>query len=108
VATIRAAPETAEALSGDTSIVWHQRFQLAETVGAPGAHDIEQLVDRLALPARLDGLTVLDIGTCNGGAAFIAERRGAERVVGVDIYSPSHFGFDRIREGLGSNEWLHG
>jgi tRNA (mo5U34)-methyltransferase len=103
VATIRAARETAEALSGDTSIVWHQRFQLAETVWSPGVHDIEQLVDRLTLPARLDGLSVLDIGTCNGGAAFIAERRGAERVVGVDIYPPSHFGFDRIREGFGSN-----
>jgi tRNA (mo5U34)-methyltransferase len=102
-ATIRASREIAEALSVDTSIVWHQRFQLAETVWSPGAHDIAQLIDRLMLPARLDGLSVLDIGTCNGGAAFIAERRGAERVVGVDIYPPSHFGFDRIREGIGSN-----
>jgi 2-polyprenyl-3-methyl-5-hydroxy-6-metoxy-1,4-benzoquinol methylase len=33
----------------------------------------------------------------------IAERGGAERVVAVDIYPPSHFGFDQIRQGLGSN-----
>jgi len=103
VGNIRATRETAERLASDTSIVWHQRFQLAETVWSPGVHDIEHLVDRLRLPARLDGLSVLDIGTSNGGAAFIAERRGAERVVGVDIYPPSHFGFDRIRGGLGSN-----
>jgi len=101
--TVRATKATAERLSSDTSIVWHQRFQLAETVWSPGAHDIEELVDRLKLPTRLDGLTVLDVGTCNGGAAFIAERRGAKRVVGVDIYPPSRFGFDRIREGLGSS-----
>jgi SAM-dependent methyltransferase len=103
VGELRATYETAERLSSDTSTVWHQRFQLAETVWSPGAHDIEHLFDQLRLPTGLDGLSVLDVGTSNGGAAFIAERRGAERVVAVDTYPPSHFGFDQIRQALGSN-----
>lgn len=37
-----------------------------------------------AIPQRLDGMTVLDVG-CNGGFyAIEMKRRGAERVVGID------------------------
>jgi tRNA (mo5U34)-methyltransferase len=36
------------------------------------------------LPASFDGLRVLDVGTFDGFYAFLAERRGAERVVAVD------------------------
>ena len=57
---------------------------------------------RARFPSDLGGKSVLDIGTCNGGLAFEAERRGAARVVGVDIYPPSHFGFDVIAEHFGS------
>jgi SAM-dependent methyltransferase len=94
--------ESAQRLSGDASIIWHQRFQLSESTWSPGAHDIRHLVDRAGLPNSLDGLSVLDIGTCNGGAAFIAQQRGADRVVGVDIYPPSWFSFDRIAQCFGS------
>ena len=41
-------------------------------------------------------------GTSNGGAAFELERRGAERVVAVDIYPESWFGFDAVKKLLGS------
>jgi tRNA (mo5U34)-methyltransferase len=56
----------------------------------------------VGVPERLDGLTVLDVGTSNGGAAFIAEQRGAERVLAIDIYGPEWFGFDRLSKALGS------
>jgi SAM-dependent methyltransferase len=36
------------------------------------------------LPASYDGLRVLDVGTFDGFYAFLAERRGAARVVAVD------------------------
>jgi hypothetical protein len=64
---------------------------------------LPELLAREGFPERLDGMTVLDIGTSNGGAAFIAERRGAERVVAVDIYGPEWFGVDALRTFLGSS-----
>jgi tRNA (mo5U34)-methyltransferase len=45
---------------------------------------------------------VLDIGTTNGAGAFLAESRGAARVVAVDIFPPDYYGFTAIAELLGS------
>lgn len=50
----------------------------------------------------LSGLSVLDVGTTNGGTAFEAERRGAARVVAVDIYDAEWFGVRPLTEFLGS------
>ena len=47
-------------------------------------------------------MRVLDIGTANGGAAFVSERRGASRVVAVDIFDSGHFCFATIAECLHS------
>ena len=94
--------EAATRLASDPQIIWHQRFRLSENVSSPGAHEIDVLLDRYALPESLAGLSVLDIGTSNGGAAFLAEAMGADRVVAVDIYEPGWFGFDRIHTALGS------
>jgi tRNA (mo5U34)-methyltransferase len=89
--------------------LWHQRFELAPGVFSPGTSNVAFLLERANLPSDLTGKTVLDIGTTNGGCAFEAERRGAARVVAVDIASPSHFGFAAIREFLGSRvEFLQG
>lgn len=79
--------------------IWHQRFELAPGVWTPGAHDIGHLLARFGLPDEsLRGRSVLDIGTTNGGAAFLAERAGASRVVAVDIYDERFFGFAALRE----------
>ena len=37
-----------------------------------------------ALPACFDGLSVLDVGTFDGFYAFLAEVRGAQRVMAID------------------------
>jgi tRNA (mo5U34)-methyltransferase len=84
------------------SFIWHQRFDLAAGVQAPGSHDIEYLFEVGDVPEDLTGKTILDVGTANGGAAFICERRGARRVVALDIYPPDWFGFSVIRDFLGS------
>ena len=98
-------PDADEARSflATADFIWHQRFQLAPGVFTPGASDIEWLLGAAGLPADLSGQTVLDIGTSNGGAAFIAERRGAKEVVAVDIYGPERFGVLALRDFLGSN-----
>lgn len=82
--------------------VWHQRFELAPGVYAPGANDIEWLLGVAGLPPDLHGLSVLDVGTTNGGAAFEAERRRARRVVAIDIFGPHWFGFSELKDLLGS------
>ena len=69
----------------------------------PGGNDIAWLLDTAAVPTDLTGLTALDVGTTNGGAAFELERRGAERVVALDITPPDHYGFDVLSEFVGSS-----
>ncbi len=86
-----------------TDFIWHQRFELAPGVYTPGPNNVEFLMAEAQMPERLDGETVLDIGTTNGGVAFELERRGAGRVVAVDILEPETFGFHAIREILGSS-----
>jgi tRNA (mo5U34)-methyltransferase len=85
-----------------STFVWHQRFELEPGVWTPGVSDVELLWELGQVPADLSGLTVLDIGTTNGGTAFAAERRGASRVLAVDIFDPSWFGFDALKAHLGS------
>lgn len=95
------ASEAAAFIAG-SRFVWHQRFELAPGVDTPGVNSVAFLLDRAGVPADLTGLSVLDVGTTNGGCAFEAERRGARRVVAVDLVGPDVFGFDAIRGFLGS------
>jgi tRNA (mo5U34)-methyltransferase len=96
-------PAAARRFLDEAGFIWHQRFELAPGIYTPGTNDIEWLIGACGLLDRdLDGLSVLDIGTANGGAAFLAERRGAARVVAVDIYPPDWFGFAAVKSLLGS------
>ena len=64
---------------------WFHTFALnrAEGISTPGvARDHRYRV--AMLPADFAGMRVLDVGRFDGFYAFLAERRGAERVVAVD------------------------
>ena len=64
---------------------WFHTFALncAEGIYTPGAaRDHRYRVS--ALPVDFAGMSVLDVGCFDGFYAFLAERRGAERVVAVD------------------------
>jgi tRNA (mo5U34)-methyltransferase len=95
-------PDSAREFMHSTTFLWHQRFELAPGVLTPGTSNVAFLLDRAGVPADLSGRTVLDVGTTNGGAAFEAERRGASRVVAVDIYGPDRFGFTGLRRACAS------
>ena len=71
-------------------------------VHTPGVNDVDCLLARADLPEDIEGATVLDIGATNGGVAFELERRGAERVIAVDIYGADWFGFKQLKELLNS------
>jgi tRNA (mo5U34)-methyltransferase len=64
---------------------WFHTFSLNRAGGiyTPGAaRDHRYRVSML--PADFAGMRVLDVGTFDGFYAFVAEHRGAERVVGID------------------------
>ena len=81
--------------------VWHQRYQLVPGVYTPGRNDIEWLIAKIGV-LDVRNRDVLDIGTANGGAAFLLERSGARRVVATDVADENQFGFGQVREFLGS------
>jgi SAM-dependent methyltransferase len=65
--------------------VWYHVLELAPGVLTPGVYDMRPHLGRFGLPARFDGLRVLDVGAGNGFFAFHFERQGAARVVAVDL-----------------------
>ena len=98
----RPSPDEARDFIRTSSFRWHQEFELAPGISTPGDNQIGWLLNMARLPERLDGKSVLDIGTANGGALFELERRGAARLVGVDIYPPDLYGSAAIGKFLGS------
>jgi tRNA (mo5U34)-methyltransferase len=64
---------------------WYHCIELAPGVVTPGAFDMRPHVGHYALPDDLAGLSFLDVGAANGFFSFLAERRGAARVVAVDL-----------------------
>lgn len=91
---------------------WYHSIDIEDGLVTPGAHslaDLRQTLERLQLPARLDGLSVLDIGAWDGYFSFEAERRGARRVVAYDVSPADYFGFLTAKELLGSKvEYVQG
>jgi tRNA (mo5U34)-methyltransferase len=96
------SPEAAAAFLDRADFVWHQSFELAPGVWTPGVSPVPWLCQTAQIPADLTGRTVLDIGTTNGGTAFELERRGAARVVAVDIFDSEWFGVRALTEFLES------
>jgi len=81
---IEAAPADARAVL-DAVPFWFHTFALnrREGIYTPGvARDHRYRIP--ALPERFDGLSVLDVGAFDGFYAFLAESRGAGRVVAID------------------------
>ena len=91
---------------------WYHSIEIEQGLVTPGAHplpELRQVLEYLKLPARLDGLSVLDIGAWDGFFSFEAERRGARRVVAYDLTPDDYFGFSTARTLLGSRaEYVEG
>ena len=65
---------------------WYHTIDLAPGITTTGAvYDLRTTVDRVGLPESMAGMSALDVGTAEGFWAFEMERRGADRVVAVDI-----------------------
>ncbi len=68
-------------------IEWYHTIDLGNGVVTPGWFDLRPHLSQYPLPARLDGLRVLDVATFDGFWAFEFARRGAAEVVALDIDS---------------------
>jgi tRNA (mo5U34)-methyltransferase len=66
-------------------VQWYHSIPLAEGVVTPGEFDHAPYLAHYPVPARLDGMRVLDVATFDGYWAFEFERRGAAEVVALDI-----------------------
>jgi tRNA (mo5U34)-methyltransferase len=67
---------------------WYHTLELAPGVVTPGWVDTRAAVSHVPLPASLQGVRCLDVGTWDGFWAFEMERRGASEVHGVDVPDP--------------------
>jgi tRNA (mo5U34)-methyltransferase len=64
---------------------WYHTIELRPGLTTRGYFDHRAVADRFGLPQSLAGKTALDIGTADGFWAFEMERRGADRVVAIDL-----------------------
>jgi tRNA (mo5U34)-methyltransferase len=90
---------------------WFHSIDFGNGVVSRGIDNSVKRLTTLHLPARLDGLSVLDVGAWDGFYSFEAERRGAARVVAADHYAwhgvgwgtgRGKDGFSLARQALGS------
>jgi tRNA (mo5U34)-methyltransferase len=70
---------------------WYHTIELGPGLVSRGAYDHRTIVDRYGIPASLRGKTALDIGTWDGFWAFELERRGADKVVAIDVANIAGF-----------------
>jgi len=70
---------------------WYHTLDLAPGVVTPGWFDTRAVAAKLPLPASLEGMRCLDVGTFDGFWAFEMERRGAAEVVATDLLDPEQW-----------------
>jgi len=98
-----------EAYDADKSIIHHLAWTILpdytlnqhDNHGSGSSDTTAFIFDNCELP-EISGKTALDIGTVNRCTAFELEWQGAKNVYAMDIYSPDHFGFDKLHKLLNS------
>lgn len=102
----RAGPHSADLRRRVANFPWYHTMDLGQGLRTRGSYDPRRRLERLRLPARLDGLTVLDVGAWDGFFSFAVERRGAASVLAIDTWEGdwwhSKAGFDLAKEALQS------
>jgi tRNA (mo5U34)-methyltransferase len=79
---------------------WHQGWEIFPGIMTPGRSLVSAIMDRCAVPDRLDGKRVLDVGAWNGCTSFECERRGAAEVIALSLEDPQVTGFEWLRSVL--------
>src|SRR5262249_59807856 len=64
---------------------WYHTLELAPGIVTRAVWDHRTTRDKVGIPSSLKGKTALDVGTADGFWAFEMEKRGADKVVAIDI-----------------------
>lgn len=88
---------TVEQIGEIESRSWHHSIDFGNGMRSRGNLDCRSHLDRLDALQSVEGKTVLDVGTRDGGLAFEFERRGARKVIANDMVPPDHFNFQFAR-----------
>lgn len=83
---------------------WYHTIDLGDGLVSNGYWDHRSIVDCYGLPRSLKGKTALDVGTADGFWAFELERRGADRVVAIDVETHADFDWLPGRMPAGARE----
>jgi len=86
---------------------WYHTLELPDggggTIVTPGEYDLRNYLPKYGLPDDLSGKSVLDVGAADGFFSYEFERRGAARVVALDVsYYPDVPFHEVARFGCGS------
>lgn len=82
---------------------WYHTIELAPGIFTPGQYDHRPLLKYYGLPDNLQGKTVVDVGPAHGFFAFEMEKRGADRVVTVELPKWSdHDGSNQLKKSFQS------
>jgi hypothetical protein len=73
---------------------WYHTIDFGNGIVSRGHFDHRSVVDRYGTPASLEGMTALDVGAGDGFFSLELERRGARRVLAIDV------------DTLGDCDWL--
>lgn len=71
-------------------VEWYHTLDLGAGVVTPGWFDLRPVAAKLPWP-DIAGMRCLDVGTFDGFWAFEMERRGAAKVVAVDVLDPAQW-----------------
>lgn len=102
-------PDLADVRQRMHAIRWYHSIDLGGGIVTPGLDRSAARLSRLAIPADLRGMRVLDIGAWDGFYSFECERRGAADVTAIDSFSwdgsgwGSKAGFDLAHDVLNSS-----
>ena len=64
---------------------WYHTIELGHGLVSKGFFDLRSVVNRYGIPESLRGKDCLEVATGDGFFAFEMERRGAEKVVAIDV-----------------------
>jgi tRNA (mo5U34)-methyltransferase len=94
MAAVIASDSRDEALSAQVAaLTWYHTIELPGGILTEGEYDTRAAAARIPLPASLQGLRCLDVGTHDGFWAFEMERRGAASVDAIDLDDPRQVDF---------------
>jgi tRNA (mo5U34)-methyltransferase len=84
---------------------WFHSIPIRENIVTSGKVPLDYLnflLKQIDFPSDLTGKTMLDIGAWDGFFSFEAEKRGAKRVLALDLHPKNRYGFELAHQLLNS------